>query len=182
MRLYLKISLIIFLLLLSTSLVSADDDDERENDPDEIGEKMGTVALVTVSIGGLYVLLRRVYIGSKMVLDKEEYKALLKQIKTVYQKSRYPLLLIHYLTMIIATITAGIHGLYLLDDDLAVTIFGAISVFAMVILSISGILIWRKFNPIWKYRESRTALRYVHRQWLFSGIFLAGLLLHFAFE
>lgn len=171
--------------MISASLVVADDDgrdDEREDDGDEIGEKFGTVAIVTVSIGGLYVLMRRIYIGSKMFLKKEEQKELLKQIKFVYQKSRYPLLLIHYLTMIIATIAAGIHGFFLLDDDLFVTIFGSISVLAMVTLSISGILIWRKFNPIWKYRDSRTALRYVHRQWLFSGIFIAALLLHFAVE
>ncbi len=181
MRLYLKISLIVFLLLLSTSLVSADDDD-RESDGDEIAEKMGTVAIVATVIGAAYVLLRRIFIGSKMYLDKEEHKEILKQIKFVYQKLRYPLLLVHYLTMIIATIAAAIHGYFLLADDLFVTIFGTISVLAMVILSISGIFIWRKFNPIWKYRESRTVLRYVHRQWLFSGIFIAGLLLHFAVE
>ena len=147
-----------------------------------MGEKFGTVAISFTGLGALYVLLKRFYLGSKLVLKTEEQKDQLDKIKNFYKKFRLPVLQLHYISLIIATVAASIHGFFLFGEDTVVSIFGSIAVLTMIMLSTAGIIIWRKFKRIWNHRESRTVIRYVHRQWLFTIIFLTALLFHFVFE
>lgn len=178
-----KIYLAVIVLLSIASIqltVLAGDLFEYEG-PQELGEKAGTVALVLSSIGFAYVILRRTQVISKIYLSDEK-KELKDKIRSTYKTWRKPLLYLHYWVNIGATIAAIIHGYILFDEELKMLITGLIATLAMFLLSVSGILIWKRFKPIWDYRTSRTALRYLHRQWLFTGIFLIGLILHLMFE
>jgi len=180
-----KFVLFYFLLVWNKIHLTRADDHSGESSglSNDFGEALGTVSIVFLSIGAVYVLIRRISILSKMYLTKKEHLIYQEYIKIGYQKSRRILLDIHYWVMIFATIAAVIHGIILTrDSDLLVGIFGWIAASAMIILSISGIIIWVKWKPVWQYRESRSQLRFIHKQWLFSGVMIIGVLFHFAFE
>lgn len=178
-----KIFLVVILFLSNASIqitVLADDLFENK-DSEELGEKAGTVALVLSIIGFAYVILRRTQVISKTYLSDEK-KELKDKIRSTYKTWRKPLLNLHFWVNIGATVAALIHGYFLFDEELKMVITGSIATLAMLLLSVSGILIWKRFKPIWDYRTSRTALRYVHRQWLFTSVFLFGLTLYLMFE
>ena len=99
-------------------------------------------------------------------------------IKENYHRFRHPVFQAHIYASLIATLLAFIHGVPLLIGDLAMVISGAIAGFSMLVLSASGYIMWRKQKPFWSNRESRQAIRWMHRQWLFTGLTVLGLFLH----
>ncbi|MCE7737382.1 MAG: PepSY domain-containing protein [Candidatus Heimdallarchaeota archaeon] len=141
-------------------------------------KNLGNLSLILMGIGSTYILLRRSYVYSKRYLVIEKYQPLKKNIANFYRKSKGPMLTLHNITMVIATIFAVIHGIFLEDDFKAIGITGWIAAILMIVLSISGLIIWAKFRPIWEFRTARTHLRFVHQQWLFSGIMVIPLILH----
>lgn len=168
---------LLFLLIFSiTNRVAA------EHEGGLFGEdgvkKFGNFALIFMGIGSTYIVLKRSYVYSKRYLVSEKYQPLKKNIANFYKKTKGPMLTIHNITMIIATIFAVIHGIFLGDDFEAIGITGWIAAILMIILSMSGITIWAKFKPIWDYKSHRTYLRFIHRQWLFSGLMIIALLMH----
>ena len=80
--------------------------------------------------------------------------------------------------MIIATVLGVIHGIIVGLGEIGIGVSGWIAAGSMIILSISGLIIWVRFRPIWNYRKQRTTIRFLHQQWLFTGIMLIALLLH----
>ena len=117
------------------------------------------------------------YVYSNKFLIKDEYQRLRENIRILYKQFRSPLLLIHNFSMIAATILGIIHGIVMgIEEEAA--IFGWIAAISMIILSFSGFVIWFKLKPIWSNRESRKFIRFLHRQWLFSGIFCVFLFIH----
>lgn len=142
-----------------------------------IGKKLGVYSLDWLYIGSSYVILRRISVYSKKYLSVERGD-LKRKIKEIYQKNRSPVLLLHNLVMILATIVGVLHGLLTGKHFKAVGIVGWLAVGFMILLSVSGYIIWQKFQPIWKYRDSRAQIRWIHKQWLFSAALIILLFLH----
>lgn len=144
---------------------------------DDFAEGLGSAAVNFVWIGALYFFLRRIYEIIRG-LDKAKYGDIQKESIKWYRKLRKPLLWIHNISLIIATILGLVHGLFLLDDDFGVVYTGVFAVLFMVLLSTSGLIIYYKYRPIWNKRQIKGAVRYVHRQWVYSLLFVIYILLH----
>lgn len=178
-----KTKLLVFslLVLLSISMIAAEEfgHDGHEGD-DDLGEGTGSAAIAFSMMGFIYVAVRRAQVYSKYL--GEDKKQIKDVIKGVYRKYRKPLIIFHNIVNILATVFAGIHGIIMTSsgEGESSVIFGWIAGGAMFLLTVSGILIWYRFKPIWDYRASKTALRFVHRQWLFTGIYLIAFLIHLA--
>jgi len=169
---YAYLSFVFFMVSLNHTLAA--------DEASDIATGFGSLAWGLTIVGFAYVVVRRAQVISKSYLS-DDYKEVKDFIREFYRKFRQPLITLHYIVNIAATITAIVHGILLSSSELPLVIAGWVAVGSMILLSLSGILIWARFKPIWTYRESRTALRLVHRQWLFSGIFLLGFLVHLAF-
>ncbi len=143
-----------------------------------IGKKLGVYSLDWLYIGSAYVILRRSYVYSRKYLSEERGEDLKLNIKEMYQNSRSPLLLLHNFVMILATIVGVVHGLLTGKHFKPIGIVGWLAVVFMILLSVSGYIIWQKFQPIWKYRKSRSQIRWIHKQWMFSTLLIIFLFLH----
>ncbi len=86
--------------------------------------------------------------------------------------SRRPLFYLHLSTNIIATGLGIVHGLSVEVEKLMMVVSGTIAVLIMAILSISGLIMWKKFWPFWSNRESKKLINAIHRQWLFSALLI----------
>lgn len=167
----------IFLLLIS--VVYAQERFDGEEGGGDLAQGLGSFALFLVIVGAGYIVLRRGYVYSRKFLENDI--ELREFVKVTYNRAKGPLLALHNILMICGTIVGIIHGLLLMNANIFSVTFGWIAAGAMIVLSVSGIIIWLRFKPIWDYRQSRTLVRFVHRQWLFTGIFVFFLLLHIAF-
>ena len=150
----------------------------------EEGAKVfGSLALGLLALSFGYVLLKRGYIYSQRYLPKDEYKELITLIKRVYFQFRKPMFWLHVTVNIVATIFAVIHGYSFLGNVENIILYyaGIIAALAMIILTISGIIMWRRFWPMWDYKEPRKLIRWLHRQWFFTGILLLALAFHLLF-
>ncbi len=177
--------LLLFSLLFSVFTVIADNDDfeggEIENDA---FEGTGVAAFALMFMGFSYVLLKRTYIYSQRYL-KEDQKELKGQIKDIYRKTRKPLMVFHFLVNIIATILAFVHGFMVFDfttlkfsGESGAIFTGIVAATAMLILSVSGYIIWQRVALIWENKATRKLTMALHRQWLFTIILLVSLIFH----
>jgi hypothetical protein len=179
---------LIFVLIFLPAKANGDDDN-GEHDDDEGGvfgedgsKELGYFAILLMIIGSGYILLKRTYVYSRRYLSKDEYPQLRNFIKETYSKLKSPFLNLHNVTMFLATLAAVIHGLVLGEAGEAIGISGWIAAIFMIVLSLSGAIIWLRFRPIWTYRTSRTHIRFIHQQWLFSGLMVLALIFHLFIE
>ncbi len=181
MKAKLLAGLVIIFLLFSTYHVLADDDGGfgREGESGEFGKDLGSLAVAMLVLGGGYVVLRRGYVLAKKLklTEHEQYGDLIKE---TYKSLRGPMMIGHLITNILATVFGALHGLSMNEYTQLTYYSGWLAVLAMLILSVSGLIIYLKFKPFWKYRESRTFIRFLHRQWLISGLLVFFILLHLA--
>ncbi len=174
-------SLIIFIgFLYITGTIAEDDGGFKGGEGiEDIGKGFGSLAIAMLGIGAIYVVLRRGYLlAKKYELTKNPEFG--EQIVTLYKTLRGPTMFVHMITNIAATLFAIIHGIMATEYTQITFYSGWIAVIMMVILSISGSVIYFKFKPFWKYRESRTFIRFLHRQWIFSVILAIAVLIHLA--
>lgn len=143
-----------------------------------IGKKLGVYSLDWLYIGSSYVILRRISVYSKKYLSDEKSGELKLKIKEIYQKTRSPTLLLHNFVMILATIFGVLHGLLTGRHFKPVGIVGWLAVVFMILLSVSGYIIWQKFQPLWSNRRTRSQIRWMHKQWMFSAALIIFLFLH----
>jgi hypothetical protein len=143
-----------------------------------IAGALGSFAVFLLGVGFIYVVTRRSFVYSKY-LDAE-FDHVKENIRNIYKRFRKPLLNLHSIILIVATVVAGIHGVLLMDGEGANILAGWGAFAAMVLLSISGIIIYFRFRPIWEFRSSKGMLKLVHRQWLFTIIGAILLLIHVA--
>ncbi|MHA2105897.1 MAG: hypothetical protein ACW981_20925 [Candidatus Hodarchaeales archaeon] len=129
----------------------------------------GTYAVVLVLIGGIYIVIKRSYIYMKKYLKDEKYSNLVESSKKAYMRSRKPLFYVHLSTNTLATLVAIIHGLSVELEGLNMVLSGIIATVFMLLLTLSGFVIWKKFWPFWSNRDSKKLINAVHRQWLFSA-------------
>jgi len=163
-----------FVLLLAIPVAAEESGLEGVN---EFPKALGSFALFLLAAGSAYVILRRLFVWSRN-WQEEEIK---NQIMTYYKQFRKPLLLFHNIIMVVATIVGGIHGLLLLNSEYRVAVYsGVAAVVVMLILCASGIFMFFKFRPVWTKDATKGLVKYVHRQWLFSGILIITLLIHLA--
>jgi hypothetical protein len=170
---------VIFVLLLSSLSVIAQEHGERgEEGEGGFAGALGSLAVFLLAVGFVYVVARRSFVYSKY-LDAE-FDHVKESIRTTYKKYRKPLLNFHSIVLIVATVVAGVHGVLLMNGEGANLLAGWAAFGAMVLLSISGIIIYFRFKPIWEFRKSKGLLKLVHRQWLFTIIGAILLLIHVA--
>lgn len=165
------------LILLKFSLFVIAEDKIGEGNED-LGEGMASFTIILLGFGVLYVLLRRSFVLSKYL--SPEYDHIKERMLTAYRRFRKPLLYLHSIVLFASTITAGIHGFLFLEGESEAVVSGSIAFAFMVLLSLSGIFIHYKFRPVWEYRKAKTAIRFVHRQWLFSILVIIALIFHLA--
>jgi len=165
------------LTLFFSFTIFASADDEGGILGGDFAKNLGSGAVGFLGIGAIYIIAKRINIYSRKYLT-DDYKELKDTIQKLFSNFRSPLLSIHNIAMILATILAVLHGIGVGYENNSVTIFGWLSAGAMIILSLSGILVWSKLRPIWDSREQRKLVKFVHRQWLFSIILVVGLILH----
>ena len=189
---YQKIVLLTFITLLISigffnQVLGDDDDDDYDDDlyddhpffgGDDNLKDLGELSLVFLGIGSFYILFRRTYVYSNQFLSKERYPEVKAFIKVNYHRFRRPVFLVHVYASLIATLLAGIHGIPLLIGDEGMVLSGILAGGSMLILSLSGFVMWRRQKPFWSNRDSRKAIRWMHRQWLFTGLTVLGLFLH----
>lgn len=184
-----KIFTALFFLLFITSFftpVSANDDDEDEWEEkplwkivdNDTAKDFGYIAIFFLIIGGLYILVKRAHFLSKSLFSSEKYSKVTDFTTVVYSKTRLPLFYAHLGVNLLATVVAFVHGLSVELEGGMVVLSGMISGIFMLLLSVSGVIIWKKF---WPGKESRKLIRAAHRQWLYTAIVVITLVAHLAF-
>ena len=159
---------IFFILSLSLSTANADDDDENE-----LGEGSGEVAAWLMVASFFYVVLRQKISRTKL----KELGLTTRQ----YGQSLQATLKLHMWVSAIATILAVYHAWLMIadegwfEDD---SLTGYIPLVAMIYLTLSGILLWRKLPDDWVDRALRKRARRVHVQRWITVLFIIGLLMH----
>ena len=170
------IFLFIFSMLsLSLSTANADDDDEDDENENELGEDSGSVAAWLMVASFSYVVLRQKVSRAKL----KELGLTTKQ----YGQSLQATLKLHMWVSAIATIVAVYHAWMMIEDegwfeDDSLT--GYIPLVAMIYLTLSGILLWRRLPDDWVDRVLRKKARQVHVQRWITALFVLGLLIHIA--
>lgn len=170
--------LLILLFPIIVKTVNADSDEDGGIFGEDGAKELGNIAIILMVIGSSYIILRRSHVYSKLYISKEKYPKIRNFTKETYSKYKSFLLNLHYIVMLLATLAGLIHGILLGMEEFAVGITGWIASIFMILLSFSGIFIWYRFKPIWDYRKARTHLRFIHQQWLFSGLMIIALILH----
>lgn len=174
-----KLGFLIFVLLLfSVATIAQEHDEFDEGGEGGFAGALGSLAVFLLAVGFIYVVSRRSFVYSKY-LDAE-FDHVKETIRNTYKRYRKPLLNLHSIILIVATVVAGIHGILLMDGEGANVLAGWAAFGTMVLLSISGIIIYFRFKPIWEFRNSKGLLKLVHRQWLFTIIGAILLLIHVA--
>ncbi|MHA2503394.1 MAG: hypothetical protein ACXAE3_11040 [Candidatus Kariarchaeaceae archaeon] len=164
----------LFLILLIITPVAADDHLEE----DESGEHLGTLAIFFLILGSPYIMLRRLLVYSRRLDDSNgEFK---EHVRRMYHNIRSNMLRLHNYSMLVATGVGLVHGLLLINRELGDTIFGILTLLAMILLSLSGILMYYRFRPVWDNRSARGFTKFLHRQWLLTIIMSITLILHIA--
>ena len=160
--------------MMTVSSVFADDEGGRG----EYGEGLGSVAVGLLGVGAVYVVIRRsVYLYGTWDGADPEIK---KRVRRVYAKVRTPLLHIHQISLVVATIAGIAHGL-LIGSEGAITFYsGWIAAIVMALSSISGFILWRRMKPIMKSSKLFLPIRIFHRQWLMTFILGVFLIIHVA--
>ncbi|OLS26548.1 MAG: hypothetical protein HeimC3_08670 [Candidatus Heimdallarchaeota archaeon LC_3] len=125
-----------------------------------------------------YVVVKRLYIYIRKFVSKEKYPEVIEYSKKVYMKSRKPLFYLHLSTNLVATGLGIVHGLSVEVEKFNMFLSGTIGVLLMAILSISGLIMWKKFWPFWSNRKSKKLVSAIHRQWLFSALLVIVIWAH----
>lgn len=172
----LLVILVFSVFIVKTQAVSHTEDEEEDEDEDERGEELGTIALILLGFGGLYIVLRLVYRWSRSW--SVEHDNLKNKTLSTYRRFRKPLLLIHNISTILAVGVGGIHGFLLLGNESSEVITGIIAWGLMVLISIFGLIIFYKFRPVWDKRDAKDFVRFIHRQWILSVSLVVVLLIH----
>ena len=165
------------MLTLSLTTVNADDDDEDDDDENEneLGEDSGSVAAWLMVASFSYVVLRQKISRTKL----KELGLTTKQ----YGQSLQATLKLHMWVSAIATILAVYHAWLMIadegwfEDD---SLTGYIPLVAMIYLTLSGILLWKRLPDDWVDRVLRKKARQVHVQRWITVLFIIGLLMHVA--
>ncbi len=184
----LLISFIFIYAFYGLYVVYADDENENGDYENERGsdfaEGLGVTAIMMLFLGSLFVILKRLQVFSKLYLkgiEYEEVQITRKFISRFYREYRKPAFYLHAVTTFTATIVAALHGWLMGLQYDWVTYFGGLAVVSMIIMSLSGIVMWLKFWPLWEFEETKTMIKWIHRQWFFTGLMSVGTLIHFIF-
>jgi hypothetical protein len=158
-------------LILTTA--NADEGESEDDDENEWGEDLGSVAAWLMVASFSYVILRQKISRTKL----KELGITTKQ----YGQSLQATLKLHMWVSAIATILAVYHAWLMiadegwLEDD---SLTGYIPLVAMIYLTLSGILLWRRLPDDWVDRVLRKRARQVHVQRWITVLFVIGLLMH----
>ena len=148
------------------------------DDENEFGEKFGVAAMGLLGVGSVYIFLRRIVLWYPKLPNSNEDAA--KSMKRLFARFRPQLMLLHQSFMILATISAIIHGLTVEREFESREIFGWAAAITMAIISTLGMLMWRQLRPFLRKVDLFTPIRFVHRQWILSVILLIFLTIHLA--
>lgn len=150
-----------------------DENDDKDDDESELGEDAGEIAAWLMAISFVYVVLRQ-------KISRTQLKELGITTKQ-YGQSLQATLKLHMWVSAIATIVAVYHAWLMiehegwLEDD---SITGYVPLAAMIYLTCSGLLLWRKLPDDWVDRALRKRARQVHVQRWITILFVIGLLIH----
>ena len=103
------------------------------------------------------------------------------QFKLFYKRTRKYFFFLHASINILAVIAGIIHGLRAEIENPMSFYTGWTTVFFMALISVAGIVMYFRFWPFWETKSSRTLIRWVHRQWLFTILILVFLGIHLSF-
>ena len=145
---------------------------------EDLGKSFGSFAIGFLALGFGYVMAKRSYLVIRKVGKHYENEELLKTSKDIYMRSRKPLFYLHVITNLVATGFGLIHGLSVELEKINAVNSGILALVLMTLLSISGLIIWKKFWPFWETKETKKLVNAVHRQWLFTFILIALLGIH----
>jgi hypothetical protein len=163
------------LSLILTTASADDDESEDDDDENEWGEDSGSIAAWLMVASFSYVVLRQKISRAKL----KELGLTTRQ----YGQSLQATLKLHMWVSAIATILAVYHAWLMIadegwfEDD---SLTGYIPLVAMIYLTLSGILLWRKLPDNWVDRVLRKRARRVHVQRWITVLFVLGLLIHVA--
>lgn len=149
-------------------------DDAQE----EFSKLLGTFTVGLLTIGFLYVLLTRCYVLIRKYVDKEYNPLIIETSRQIYSNFRKPMFYIHVTINIIAIFFGIAHGLAVEVKSELQANLGWLAVIIMIVLSVSGFIMWLKIKPIWNNKEIRSLIRTSHRQWILSFSLIIILLIH----
>ena len=173
MRIWIFLFIFSILSLILTTVNADEDDDGEGHDENEWGEDAGSIAAWLMVVSFSYVVLRQKISRTKL----KELGLTTRQ----YGKSLQGTLKLHMWVSAIATILAVYHAWLMIadegwfEDD---SLTGYIPLVAMIYLTLSGILLWRKLPDDWVDRVLRKRARRVHVQRWITVLFVLGLLIH----
>ena len=172
---YLFIWLILILILGIIDFASAEHEGE-EDEGNEFGEKFGVAAIGLLGVGSVYIFLRRIVLWYPKLSNSNEDAA--KSMKRLFARFRPQLMLLHQAFMILATISAIIHGLIVEREFESREIFGWAAAIKMILISTLGMLMWRQLRPFLRKIDLFTPIRFIHRQWILSVLLVIFLIIH----
>ena len=153
-------------------------DHEEDEDENELGEKFGVAAIGLLGVGSTYIFIRRGILWYPRIPGSNDEAA--KSMKRLFARFRPQLMLLHQAFMILATISAIIHGLTVKQEFEGREIFGWAAAITMIIISILGMLMWRQLRPFLRKVDLFTPIRFIHKQWILSVFLLISLTIHLA--
>ena len=153
------------------------DDDEGE-DEYEFGEKFGVAAMGLLGVGSVYIFIRRIVNWYPRLSGSNPEAA--KSMKKLFARFRPQLMLLHQVFMILATVSAVIHGLTVEREFETREVFGWAAAITMILISTLGMLMWRQLRPFLRKVDLFTPIRFIHKQWILSVFLIIFLVIHLA--
>ena len=144
----------------------------------EEGEGLAGIAITLLLISFAFPVLRRGTILSRRYVSDEDFSELKRSIQEFYKALRKPLFYVHVIANG-GVITFGLlHALTVeMENNFRVTT-GMLALGTLLILSVSGLIMWLRMRPLWEFKEARKAVRWFHSQWILTGFILLFLFLH----
>ena len=168
---------IVLLLVFSfITFVSADDDGGE--DENEFGEKFGVAAIGLLGVGSVYIFIRRIVNWYPRISGSNPEAA--KSMKRLFARFGPQLMIVHQVFMILATISAVIHGLTVEREFESRELFGWAAAITMMLISTFGMLMWRQLRPFLRKVDLFTPIRFIHKQWILSVFLVIFLAIHLA--
>ncbi|MHA2252501.1 MAG: hypothetical protein ACXAD7_19205 [Candidatus Kariarchaeaceae archaeon] len=143
------------------------------------GEDLGEPVQLLVIIAFSYAVIYRLYHHKDLLFRISSNENIKQSITRYYRLIRRPLLAFHVGVNLIATLLATVHGLVLIGEDIdAQLVSGIVTYAGMLILSLTGLVIYFHINPFWSNKRFRGTSRLMHKQWIITSLLIIGLVIH----
>jgi len=180
--LFILMVLFITILIVQTSIIQVRADDENEDDDDSkgISNSLAWASVGLFVISSIYILLYQTFRITRNFSDEGNFSNLKNNYRIFFLKIRKPFLYIHYIAGFLALVTLLIHGILLTKGDEEPVAIGWATGAIYIFYILTGLILWLKVKPFWKWNKMRKSLMYIHRSLILFAIVIIIHIVHVA--